>query len=92
MSELTTMQKFDHGFVGKIVGLAQAAEELRGRQTDTHFVNTLIEYAREYSKDTGFAVYGWKEPLAHEQAGMSREQYRQAESLYLHGDLSGIER
>jgi len=30
--------------------------------------------------------------LAHEQAGMSREQYRQAESLYLHGDLSGIER
>ena len=32
------------------------------------------------------------QPEAHEQAGMSREQYRQAESLYLHGDLSGIER
>jgi hypothetical protein len=89
MPELNQMQKFDHGFVGRIVGLAQAAEELRGRQSDTHFVNTLIQYAREYSKDTGFAANGWKESSAAENAGMTETQYRQAESLYLHGDLSG---
>lgn len=93
MSELTQMQKFDHGFVGRMVGLAQAAEELRGRQTDEHFVNTMIRYAREYSQNTGFCADGWKEPLTPaEQCGMTETQYRHAEALHLYGDLSGIER
>lgn len=34
--------------LGKFLGLAAAAEELRGQQTDAHFVDAVIAFAKDY--------------------------------------------
>lgn len=46
------MNRFmDSIHLGKFLGLALAAEELRGKQPDAHFVETLIAFGKEYRDD-----------------------------------------
>lgn len=42
------MRNLDAAYLGRFLGLAEASGELRGKQTDAHFVDSLIEIANEY--------------------------------------------